>query len=138
MKNTNAESANSVKIEIDIKKELKKRTEFYPAILGYLRDNGRRTKREITRYLVESFGIRRELMDVPKKNGNSLYENRMAWAIFDLHKTGLIRISERAVYEITDRGVEVSRFEFKQLKREVGGCLADDRKRSNIISKTSK
>ena len=120
---------------IDIKKELKKRTEFYPAILGYLRGSGQKTKSDITRYLMESFGIRRELMDIPKKDGSSLYENRMAWAIFDLHKTGLIRIIKRAVYEITERGVQVSRLESQQIKREVSGCLVDERKRSNILSR---
>ena len=52
----------------------------------------------------------------------------MAWAIFDLHKTGMIRIVERAVYEITERGVQVSYFGLKQLKHEINGCLADERK----------
>ena len=122
MSNTPAENIDS------LKRELHKRSEFFSAILKFLRENGTKTKSEITQHLVDSFQIRKELMDIPKKDGSSLYENRMAWAIFDLHKTGMIRIVERAVYEITERGVQVSYFGLKQLKHEINGCLADERK----------
>lgn len=122
MSNTSNENINS------LKKELLKRSEFFSTILKFLRENGTKTKSEITQHLVDSFLIRKELMDIPKKDGSSLYENRMAWAVFDLHKTGMIRIVERAVYEITERGREVSEFELQKLKREVNGCLADERK----------
>ena len=122
MSNTPTDNINS------LKKELLKRSEFFSVILEFLREKGRKTKSEITQYLVDSFQIRRELMDIPKKDGTSLYENRMAWALFDLHKTGMIRIVERTVYEITDRGVQVSHLEFTQMIREINGCLADERK----------
>ena len=112
----------------NLKKELKKRHEFFLAILEYLRDEGRKSKRDIIHYLVDLFHIRKDLMDIPKKNGRSLYANRMAWALFDLHKTGMIQIVDHGVYEITTRGIEVSHLDLKQLKREISGRLADEHK----------
>ena len=61
MSNTPAENIDS------LKRELHKRSEFFSAILKFLRENGTKTKSEITQHLVDSFQIRKELMDIPKR-----------------------------------------------------------------------
>lgn len=113
------------------KDQLRKKKEFYPEILSCLANGDVLSKTEIFNHLKRVFSVTAEQLAIPKKDGTSLYENRMAWALHDLKQVGLILIVKRASYRVTDKGRNAAKMPPHDLYREVGDLLADDRAESH-------
>src|SRR5262245_12545775 len=82
---------------------------YFPYVieaLKYLGNSG--TPPEVYELIAKEVNLSEEELNQQNKNGQSRFENQVAWAKYYLAKAGYIDSSKRGVWSLTETGANVS------------------------------
>jgi len=65
---------------------------------------------EVYESVANNLSLSEEQINIQKKSGGSVFENRVAWARFYLAKAGYIDSSKQGVWTLTDKGGKIAAF----------------------------
>ena len=102
---------------------------YFGPLLETLRDLGGQARpKQIYGEIVKRYNIPDTFLDEKNKNGQSKFQNRVAWAKFYLCKAGLMTSPKRGVWTLTDEGrvTELSSVAMAHLFHTVKAPFKDD------------
>lgn len=100
-------------------------------ILNALRAlGGSATVAEVADWVVEHLAISEEEQAETRRDGSSVFRNRLTWSKFYLDKGGYVTWSKRGVWDLTEKGenVELTDDELSNLERTVRAQLKQQKK----------
>lgn len=85
---------------------LPKYSDMVNPILRILSDGKAKNKNDILKYLKDEFKPTEEELNLRIQNGTPKFSHRVGWAVFDLTKAKLVERVDRAIYKISERGLD--------------------------------